>query len=323
METKLDLKDRKILNELDINSRQSFTKISKAVGLSKEVVNYRIKRLIKEGIIKSFYPIINITKLGFSSFRIFLRFQNLSTEKEKGIVNYLKNQDSVGWIVSVKGNWDINFVTWNTSNKEFQLFWKGFLEKYKSNLSDYKISIITQLHQYSKSYILDKKGYQISVIGENEELKIDKTDYNILKILSKNCRETSLEIAEKIHKTEKVVRDRIKRLIKNKIILGFSTVIDLNKIGYSYFKLHLNLNNFDEKEIKGLLDYSKINPNIIYYTETIGGYDFELDIHAKNSSEFFQIIKNIKNKFPKLIKDFEFLQYDEEYKMSYLPEIKY
>jgi len=65
----LDLKDRKILYYLDINSRQSNSDIAKKVGLSKEVVNYRIKRLEKEGIIKGYYTVLDFYK---ASKKVFL-----------------------------------------------------------------------------------------------------------------------------------------------------------------------------------------------------------------------------------------------------------
>ena len=48
---KIDVKDRKILYQLDLNSRQSLTTIGSKVRLSKTVVQYRINRLVKNGII--------------------------------------------------------------------------------------------------------------------------------------------------------------------------------------------------------------------------------------------------------------------------------
>jgi len=48
----IDLKDRKILYELDLNARQSLNEIGKKVGLNKDSVAYRIKRMEDEGIIK-------------------------------------------------------------------------------------------------------------------------------------------------------------------------------------------------------------------------------------------------------------------------------
>ena len=47
---KIDLKDRKILYQLDLNCRQSNTQIGKKVGLSKQVVDYRIKQMEENGI---------------------------------------------------------------------------------------------------------------------------------------------------------------------------------------------------------------------------------------------------------------------------------
>ena len=154
---KLDLKDRKILYELDLNSRQSFSKIGKKVKLSKEVVNYRIKNLLKNKIIKNFFTILDVTKLGYHSFRIFLKFQNITSIKDEKIIDYLKKQSNVGWIVSVKGNWDVNFVVWHKDIYEFNEFWRKFLEKYKTNLNNYWISIITKLYHYRRAYLLNQK----------------------------------------------------------------------------------------------------------------------------------------------------------------------
>ena len=54
MSPKIDLKDRKILFELDKNARISYAQIGKKVGLSTEVVHYRIKRFEEKGIITNF-----------------------------------------------------------------------------------------------------------------------------------------------------------------------------------------------------------------------------------------------------------------------------
>jgi len=56
---KLDLKDRKILYELDLNSRQSFRSIGRKVGLSKDIVASRVKKLQEEGIIIRFNTLID------------------------------------------------------------------------------------------------------------------------------------------------------------------------------------------------------------------------------------------------------------------------
>ena len=88
---KLDLKDKKILYELDLNSRATLNEIAKKVGLSKQVVDYRLKNLIKESAIKQFYTVINFSKLGYTQYKLYLKFQNVNPETEKEIIAYWVN----------------------------------------------------------------------------------------------------------------------------------------------------------------------------------------------------------------------------------------
>ena len=79
---KLDQKDKKLIYELDFHSRDPCSKLSKRVNLSKQGVEYKINNLIKKGVIKGFYPVINVPKLGFIYCRLLLTLQS-ATEKDK------------------------------------------------------------------------------------------------------------------------------------------------------------------------------------------------------------------------------------------------
>ncbi len=72
MAYKLDLKDRKILYELDFNCRQTCSQIGKKVGLSSEVVNYRINKLEEEKIITQYQVALDLDKIGIIQFKILL-----------------------------------------------------------------------------------------------------------------------------------------------------------------------------------------------------------------------------------------------------------
>ena len=81
----LDLKDRKILYELDLDSRQSFRSLGKKVGLSKDMVASRIKKLQENGIIQGFYTIISPMGIGFIAIRFLINFQYTTPDKRKEI----------------------------------------------------------------------------------------------------------------------------------------------------------------------------------------------------------------------------------------------
>lgn len=74
---RIDLKDRKILYQLDIDSRQSFRSIGKKIGLSKDVVAFRVKKLKEKVIILRFHTEYNYLSLGLTSLRFYIKFQNM------------------------------------------------------------------------------------------------------------------------------------------------------------------------------------------------------------------------------------------------------
>src|SRR3989338_8609048 len=94
----VDLKDRKILFELEQDSRQSLSKIAKKVSLKKETVFHRIKSLENRGIIKYYLTEINTYKLGYLYYPMLLRFQNTTPHIEKEIIQYLLNSPYIAWL---------------------------------------------------------------------------------------------------------------------------------------------------------------------------------------------------------------------------------
>ena len=60
----LDETDRRILGLLNKDARLSFRHISRELGISLTKVTTRVKRMEREGIIKSYIPLIDPDKLG-------------------------------------------------------------------------------------------------------------------------------------------------------------------------------------------------------------------------------------------------------------------
>ena len=118
---KLDAIDSKILYELDKDSRKSCREIGKKLRLSAEVVNYRIKRLEDSGVITAYTLAINLSKLSLIQFKILLSFQHIKSQKLGQIIEKLKENKSVKWIVSCKGNWDLIISLEAFSLKEVEL----------------------------------------------------------------------------------------------------------------------------------------------------------------------------------------------------------
>ncbi|MFZ5955837.1 MAG: Lrp/AsnC family transcriptional regulator [Nanoarchaeota archaeon] len=321
MNYKLDIKDKKLLYELDLNSRQSYNQLSKKIKLSKNSVINRISHLKESGIIKGFQTVLDVGKLGYISFRLNLKIQNASPEKEQEIINFLKKNENVVWIVSVEGTYNIASLILVKSIQEMNLLWNELLEKYQNFISYRFLAIMTEVSYYSRVFLLDKKqnNYEIKIITEPNEVKLDKNDKEILKLLVSNARMQIIDIASKLKITPKTVISRKKFLENQKIIIGYRTLFDYQKLGYQYIKLHLNLHNIFASKKQEFQEFIKNHPNIIYNDFVLGGDDFEIEMNIDNSEKLREIIDEIKKRFAGSIKDYHTELFYKEHKYIFLP----
>jgi Lrp/AsnC family leucine-responsive transcriptional regulator len=276
----------------------------------------------KIGLIKGYYTVLDISRLGYLNFRVFLKFYNVTPEKEDEIIDYLIKNPKVGWLVRVEGGWHTNMLVWAENVYEFREFWADFAKKYGNYIESKWISIITEMIQFRKAYLkdikLDDSKVQVSG-GTSEKADLDKKDWQILKLIAPNARESLLEIGKQLHISPKVVSYRIKKMIEKGVIQGFRVLLDLNLLGIEYYKVHFSLQNMTEQKEKEILEYARVNPNIIIVDITVGGADFEIEIHAKDNKHFHNILNDMKKRFASIIKDYETLHYYKEYKWVYLP----
>jgi DNA-binding Lrp family transcriptional regulator len=63
----MDELDKKILGELQLDARQSFTKIAQKIKISTATVSDRVKRLGEEGIICEYTTILNTAEMGMAT----------------------------------------------------------------------------------------------------------------------------------------------------------------------------------------------------------------------------------------------------------------
>jgi len=129
-----------------------------------------------------------------------------------------------------------------------------------------------------------------------------------------------VDISSEIKLTPKTIIQKIKRLEDKKIIVGYKTVFDLEKLGYKYFKVHFKLKNVTKEKDRKFRLFVKNNPNIIYDDEVLGGDDFEIELQVKDLNDLRNILDKVYEEFADIIREHKIMQYYEEHKFLFLPE---
>lgn len=315
---KIDTIDKKILYELDKDARKSCREIGKKLRLSAEVVNYRIKRLEDLGIITAYTLAINLSKLNLIQFKILLSFQHIKSEKLEKIIEKLKENKSVKWIVSCKGTWDLIISLEAFSLNEVEFLKSQVLSYFSQYVSKKAISICTEACTFNRTYFSNNNQKNEMLLVDSEKgAELDDIDMRIIKKLSSNSRKSLVDIATELKTTVRIVNYRIKQLIKNKIITGFRLAIDYSKLGLQFYKLLIYLENPNEQEINNYISYFKNNKNLIHHVRVLGSWDFEPEFEVYSEQEFNDILIEMKDKFSDIIKNIEIITISKEHKFIY------
>jgi len=320
MELKLDQKDKKILEQLDINSRQSNSQIAKRVRISKDAVGYRIKNLEKSKIVSGYYSVLNIAKLGYITYKLMLTFQNTTSKIEKEIIEYLKQKKNVGWLVSCDGYYNLMVVTWVKNSAIFDNFLKEFLKRYSQFIKERDIILITENHSHRKEYLHDnsKEITKDIFYGFEQTLEIDKIDLFLIRQLSENSRISLNSLSESVKLTPEAIAHRIKKLKKQEIIQAFRPIINTSLLGYQYYNILFKLKKFDN--VDKIFNFFRQQPNIIYFVKYLGNYDIGIDLEVKSLDELRTILNQIKDTFSEDIQSYNSILINQEHKLSYFPE---
>lgn len=264
---KIDVKDKKLLYQLSVDGRVSYTQLAKKVSLSKNAVKYRVDRLKNEGVIKNFASTINLGSLNLTTFTLLLKF-NDDIYKNKEIIDYFRNYEFADWVITLSGDWDIftEFVC-KDFNHMFSII-EDIVKEFKETLNTYQVlfsrdtlrveHLIADFYKDIKFPILPVKDRRI------EPHKIDKIDRRILNTLAEDSSLTAPEIADKLNLTMDIVRYRMKNLINNSVIVKFFPEISLPKLGYTEYLYTVKLKNVSPEKIIKIKNEIKNNPNVTY-----------------------------------------------------------
>ena len=318
MSIKIDAYDKKILFELDRNARQSNAKIAKTVCLSKQVVGFRIKRLLKENVVSSFYTVIDISKLGFTIHKTFLRLQNLNSEKEHELITFLKNHKNVVWVASCDGKFDLVFGTWAKDMAFLDKTLKEINKEFGDYISERQIATIIHGEYFVRNYLVEKKKQsdsRESFFGSTPSaIEMDKTNWDVLKALGENARATAVYIGKKIKVSADTVSQRIKK--------HYNLVPNEETFPFLHYKILIGLRNTSEGRENALVEFCRKHPHIVYVVNALGSWEFEIDIEVESAEQLREILMEIKTNFNDILKDYSTLHIYKVHKYNFCPSIQ-
>lgn len=311
---KLDNLNLKILFELDKNSRVPVTTLAKKLRVSREILKYRIKRLVDSGVIKSFISIINPARFGYIIYKVYLKLENTNEKNLTGLESYLMKHKKIFWLAECGGSFDLVFGVYIETIPKFNDFLLEFSEKFNEIILERHISSSVYSEIYRKTYLSGGNAEMAFWGGEIAEEKVDNLSKNILKKIAENSRKPIAEISEELGAAPQTIISKIRKMEKSKVILGYRTILDLEKLKKENFKALIYFKGVKNEREKEFKQFCKNESAVQYYIKTIGEWDAELDVEIESFHEFNTLIRKIKKEFVDLIRKIDFVYLSKESK---------
>jgi len=304
MPLKIDQKDRRLLIELDRDARQQNMKIARKIGVGPDMVQYRISRLEKQGIIKSYLAYINFHKIGYIDFGLYLNFIYKDEEQKKEFVDYINNLQNVTYFSNVGGNHDYIIGILAKNPIKFNEIFNQIINRFSASIHDYESVTRISLNHFPRNYILKTKDLELSHYfgGDLEDIYLDEIDKKLLHILSQNARIKIIDIALKLKQPHSTIRSRIKKLQQKKIITGYYTLINPKRLGINYYTLTIKVNNSEQEKYKKLLSLCQHNQNITWLIKTIGSWNYEIGVEIENPEKLQELLITLRKACPEITK---------------------
>jgi DNA-binding Lrp family transcriptional regulator len=316
---RLDKKDLKILSLLVENVRMPLTKIASKVQLSRASVEYRIRKMKENELIVGSRTVINLQKLGYNSYHIFI--EPLKHDDEKILIERAAANSNINALISYSGKFGMEISVIAKTPAEFIEQREKLFDGLDINYST-PLILLKTVH----SIILPKRFFKDIELKEIKEVhtplsktkfNVDEKDIMILKKISNDAEISNTKLSKDLGLSKDVVIYRIKQMIENQIILQFRPAINFSLLGLSVHSILIKTEGSGTEEFEHFL---KNNDYVLWAAKTFGDWQYIVYLITYDNDELHKFIQEIKTKFDKFAKNYELLFAYKEYKYSFFSE---
>ena len=319
----IDLKDKKILYHLDENARYSLAQIGRNVGLSKNGVRYRMENLEESGVIKHYYAVVDVYKLGYIVIKCHYAFQFTNPGVEKDIIQFFVENPHTVVVASARGTYDLAVILLVKDIREFYGLFLETQEKFGYYFKEKTLAFFIHEKRYRPSFLLQDTGEPpdravTMTTGGGERQNVDDLDHELLRTISNNARIPLTEIADAFDRSSSFVKYRLKNLMKSGVIRGFRIDLDVKKLGYQVFRVHLYLKQYNLRS--DIIQYVEQNPHLVFIDTYAGDADLDLQFYFEDMDHFYEAMQDVMEAFPEAISFYKYYSIMRYHKFLYFPD---
>jgi len=267
---------------------------------------------LENGSIKSYKPIINIFRLGYSGAYLYLKTAGLKKKNLSEKLNNIKKLEEVSWIATLFGNFDIAIAFRYKSAYDLSIILNKIYSEFNRKIVGKEILLSQKFIIPALSFEEDEKQqFFILESDHGKTIILTQIQKRILKELFYNARASYSKMSEKLGISSKTIKKKIFELEKEKVILGYSAILDYLSLGFLWTSCILK--TYPGTDISSLVEFLKKENRITWIAISIeNGIMF--DFLGEDFSSLKDFLNNLKINYDHKIRDYNLLSIDVTHK---------
>lgn len=284
----LDEIDKNLLALLDQDARQSVTMLAHKLGVSKQVVSFRLRRLEKEGIIQEYSAYIDRARLGYQHHQLYLK---LAGYDFKNLLLDLSSLPHIHWCAASGGKYDLVIYFLTNNQADCYHTYSSILQKFSGYILSKDYLVTSKSHYFNQSAITYMEKKQVMVQMPQKRPRLKPQDFNLINLIKPNARISIVDISKSIGLSPRTIKDRLKYLQKVGVIRNFRARLNYTNLGYRHYQIFFEANNISDNQRIKILTSLIAKREVIRLTETLGKWDISCDVVLPNGDKILPWVK--------------------------------
>jgi DNA-binding Lrp family transcriptional regulator len=297
-------KETLVLEQLLLDGRAKISTIAKNTKLSRDTVEYYIKKLEKEGIIKQFTVCIDEKKIGFQKAQIFLSIKVKSIADEEKIVELIQKNSIIKKIEKCGGEYNFFLEVFVQNIFEISQLMQQMCVEFGESLTNYKTIFSDQeFKQYRgiAGFRIRSKPKSTKNKVNERSIVLTKQETQVIEYLQHSGRDSYVTIGKALKLSPDTIKYHIQKLMQKGVIQKIIPLIDYTKLGLQQNRiiLHLQNTNLTTTPIIEFLQQHSFVSNV---TSSVGTLELVFELYSFSNEEFYKELRELRTRYSFTIK---------------------
>ena len=113
------------------------------------MVKYRLKKLIERKIIESFTLELDLEKIGYEYYSVFIYTHNVTKEVDNVLVQFAQNHPGILYLIRAIGSYDLQLEFEVKNHQELDTLLKEFRKQFSAHIRDFEVLRVIKEYKYN------------------------------------------------------------------------------------------------------------------------------------------------------------------------------